>query len=166
MTPPNDVDCSLPELQSLDLANPLQPVTGILTGGCPSDRDLIRLSRSGLKTVLDLRPPEEWKDDDFPGRVRRTGLAFLNLPVSGLAGMNPALTRRFREYWQDRGLRPMLVHCASGNRVGAMVALAAHRHGGQDPQEALVQGQQAGLKASEPGVRQLLGIPENPGGGV
>ncbi len=149
---------AFPDLDTLDLANACRPEPGIIAGGCPSDRDLGRLQQAGFQTVLDLRESREWNGDDFGARVRALGLSFLHLPISGLDQVDAKQTRRFWDYWQDAGQQPMLVHCASGNRVGAMLALAAHRHGNDDPHAALARGLNAGLKAGEPTIRKALGL--------
>ncbi|TVR94585.1 MAG: hypothetical protein EA418_09785 [Wenzhouxiangellaceae bacterium] len=141
----------------LDLDNACLPEPGLMVGGCPSDRDLARLKRAGFKTVLDLRESKEWSGDDFAGRVKQAGLRFLQLPVSGLESVDESLTRQFWAYWNDARLKPMLVHCASGNRVGAMLALAARRHGKVDVEQAIDSGLAAGMKAAEPIIRKTLG---------
>ena len=52
---------------------------------------------------------------------------------------------------------PVLLHCASGNRAGALLALKAHSIDLLPPAQALELGRRAGLKALEPVVRQLIG---------
>lgn len=145
-----------PDPARLDLDNVCLPEPGLMTGGCPSDRDLDSLKRAGVNTVLDLREPKEWNDDDFAGRVKQAGLKFLQLPVSGLETVGESQTQQFWTYWNDAQLKPMLVHCASGNRVGAMLALAAYRHGNMDARQAIEHGLAAGLRASEPTVKTML----------
>ena len=58
-----------------------------------------------------------------------------------------------QEAGQARG--NVLIHCASGNRVGALVALHA-RGTGATPDEALALGKAAGLAGLEPAVRARL----------
>ncbi len=153
-SPAND----FPDPAKLDLDNACLPEPGILAGGCPSDRDLARLKQAGVNTVLDLRETREWNGDDFAGRVKQAGLRFLQLPVSGLETVDEGKTRQFWTYWNDAQLKPMLVHCASGNRVGAMLALAAYRHGKVNARDALKRGLAAGLKAAEPTIRKAVGL--------
>ena len=52
--------------------------------------------------------------------------------------------------------QPILVHCASGNRVGALIALADYWLNGVGNSEALAHGLQAGLTKLEKDVRQVL----------
>jgi hypothetical protein len=53
-----------------------------------------------------------------------------------------------------------MVHCASGNRVGALLALRANRLEGASPEDALELGLDAGLTRLEPAVREALGLSE------
>ncbi len=146
-----------PDPARLSLDNARQPESGLMVGGCPSDHDLALLRQAGVNTVLDLRERKEWNGDDFAGRVNQAGLKFLQLPVSGLESVDESLTRQFWDHWNDAQLKPMLVHCASGNRVGAMLALAAHRHGNVDAEQAIEKGLAAGMTAAEPIIRKTLG---------
>jgi protein tyrosine phosphatase (PTP) superfamily phosphohydrolase (DUF442 family) len=50
---------------------------------------------------------------------------------------------------------PVLVHCGSGNRVGALLALRASINGASD-EEALELGRQAGLTRAEAVVLERL----------
>ncbi len=50
---------------------------------------------------------------------------------------------------------PVLLHCASGNRVGALLALRARMHGAS-PEEALELGNEAGLSSLRSTVETLL----------
>ncbi|MNN82154.1 hypothetical protein D3C81_1990580 [compost metagenome] len=49
----------------------------------------------------------------------------------------------------------MLLHCASGNRVGALLALLAHERG-LDEEAAIAEGRAAGLGSLEPTVRAQI----------
>lgn len=51
---------------------------------------------------------------------------------------------------------PVLVHCASGNRVGGLLALMQARSGGMTTEQALEFGRKAGMVGTEARVRELL----------
>jgi uncharacterized protein (TIGR01244 family) len=57
---------------------------------------------------------------------------------------------------------PVFVHCASGNRAGALLAIGAAHSGGMTPEAALEFGRKAGLTSLEPVVRERLGMPAPP----
>ncbi|MFC5577936.1 hypothetical protein ACFPOA_07935 [Lysobacter niabensis] len=52
--------------------------------------------------------------------------------------------------------RPVLVHCASGNRVGAIVALRAAWMEGRSTEDAIAIGKTWGLKGLEGEVRRRI----------
>ena len=51
---------------------------------------------------------------------------------------------------------PVIIHCASGNRVGALLALRANLIQGKSASEALAFGKAAGLTTLEDAVKQRL----------
>jgi len=64
-----------------------------------------------------------------------------------------------REVLSDPEALPALVHCASGNRIGALFALQAFHLDGRTAAEALAIGKQAGMTRAEPVVRESIGLP-------
>ena len=56
---------------------------------------------------------------------------------------------------------PVLLHCGSGNRIGALLALRAVWLEGKDPAAALDYGKAAGLTGLEPAVKSMLGLAES-----
>lgn len=52
--------------------------------------------------------------------------------------------------------KPVFLHCASGNRVGALLAIAAHQIEGKPADESLTLGRSAGLGSLEAKVRSVL----------
>lgn len=127
---------------------------GCLFGSAPEPHALQELANAGLKTVVDFRPASEWSCPDWNQRVQSAGMDYRHFPVSNVAEMTPQVTAAVWDLWQNSKAQPMLMHCASGNRAAAALALAAVRHGGMDPQQALALGQQAGLTKMLPAVQR------------
>ncbi|MDZ4048126.1 MAG: sulfur transferase domain-containing protein [Pseudoxanthomonas sp.] len=128
----------------------VQPRPGLHTGGQPSRDDLARLQAEGVRTVIDLRAPQEDRGYDQAAEVRRLGMDYIALPANA-AALHALLKERDGE---------VLLHCASGNRVGALLALAAVQVDGASPEAALTLGRAAGLKSLEPVVMERLAKPE------
>lgn len=82
-------------------------------------------------------------------------MTFHRLPVAGADGINHDNAENFSQLLAEIGDEPALVHCASGNRVGAMVAL---KHGADtgDVDTAVTLGQAWGLTVLEDMVRDKL----------
>ncbi|MEO6517712.1 MAG: sulfur transferase domain-containing protein [Pseudoxanthomonas sp.] len=143
---------------SPQLAKLHQPRVGLFTGGPPAPDALAEIADSGVSTVIDLRMPKEKAGADEAGEVRAAGMDYVSLPIAGATDLTPANAAAL---WSllERSPAPVLLHCASGNRVGALLALGAAEQGGMTPQQALAFGKSAGLGSLEPKVRELLRLP-------
>ena len=121
--------------------------------GQPTPAHLAELQREGVRTVINLRAPDEATDYDEAAEAARLGLRYLALPIRGAADLVPERVRQFGQMLDEaRQLGGVLIHCASSNRVGAMVALDERLNRGRSLEDALVHGRAAGLKSLEPAV--------------
>ncbi len=139
--------------------NGRMPVEGLLTGGQPTDEQLAALRDAGFATVINLRMPDERGVAGEAEKVAELGMAYVSIPVDGRAGLTEDNARALAQALEDAE-RPALLHCASGNRVGALLALKAFWLEGAGPEEALDAGLAGGVTRLEPAVRELLGLPE------
>ena len=132
-----------------------QPRPQLFTGGQPDARQLHEAAAAGITTVIDLRATGEDRGYDEQAAAERLGLRYVRLPIGGAADINEANARTLdRLLKQDR--HATLLHCASGNRVGALLALAHARVDGASSEQALQLGREAGLTSLEPVVRARL----------
>ena len=118
--------------------------------------DVAALKHAGIQNVIDLSVDSETPDFDEAAAMRAAGIDYHNLPIHGAADLTPATVTRFDQLLNEAGDKPTLVHCASSNRVGAMIALRAALIGGQSTDAALAEGRRWGLKSLEPVVRERL----------
>ena len=88
--------------------------------------------------------------------MRAAGLAYHALPIASGDDLDRVRVAHFAELLQTHAGQPLLIHCASANRVGALVALHAAWHQGMAAEEAIALGRRAGLLGLEPCVRELL----------
>ncbi len=89
------------------------------TAGQPSHQDLIRLKRKGVQSVLNLRTTAEDPGVAKEGAaVQALGLKYFHLPVDS-GRLTPKLGDEFLRIVSDESNRPLFIHCASANRVGA-----------------------------------------------
>ena len=141
----------------VDLMNGANPVGGIYTSGRISHDDIATLEAAGIRHVIDLAQDSETPDFDEAAAMRSAGIGYDNLPIAG----PDALTRANVEAF-DRLLAgaqaPVLVHCVSSNRVGAMAALRAAWIEGVPVEEAIATGRAWGLRSLEAAVRERLAV--------
>lgn len=135
----------------------MHPRPDLVTAGQPEAGAWPTLRAHGVSTVINLRTDAEMRGRDEAAAVAAAGMHYERLPIAGAADIN---TAHADELWQRIEDAPgrVLVHCASGNRVGALLAIGAARHAGMSPAEALAFGRKAGLTGLEPRVREVLGL--------
>lgn len=97
--------------------NACQVLPHVVTGGQPSAEHFGALREAGVEVVIDLRDPMEPRSCDQPELMRELGFEYVNIPITP-ATMTPENLDRVLTAVRSAGTRQMLVHCASGNRVG------------------------------------------------
>lgn len=138
----------------------LQPLPGLYTAGQPAAADWAAIKARGVRTVINLRTPGELQGRDEAAEVRAAGLRYLEIPVAGADGINPANARALHDALAPAHGGGVLVHCASGNRAGALLALEQRDFDGVAPERALEIGKSAGVTGLEGKLRQALGVGE------
>ena len=140
--------------QSTDLPNRKEPLPGITAAGQPSAEQLAAAAKSGIKTIIDLRGVNEDRGMDERATVEKLGMSYITLPVEGSPGVTYAnATALDKVLAGAKG--PVLLHCATGNRVGALLALR-DKQGGATNESALALGVASGLAGLKPAVEQKL----------
>ena len=134
-----------------------QPRANLFTGGQPTARQLATFAADGVRTVIDLRAADEPRGYDEAAVAGTLELRYVALPIADTAALTAANAAALqRALAASEGA--VLLHCASGNRVGALLALMAAEQEGISAETALDLGQRAGLKSLQPLVRERLGL--------
>jgi uncharacterized protein (TIGR01244 family) len=115
---------------------------GVLAAGQPTEEQLRQAAAAGYRSVVDLRTPGEKRDFDEPAAARALGLAYTNLPVG--PDLDGATLDRFAEVF-EAAERPVLIHCATSNRVGGLLYAYLVLEQGVAEEQALERARAAGL---------------------
>lgn len=137
------------------LPNLVQQADDIATAGAVTAADVAPLRAAGIETVVDLRIDDETPDFDERAAVEAAGMKYVNVPVHGANGLTRETVNAFDAAVRNSP-KPLLVHCASSNRVGAMAALRAAWIEGATTEQALATGRAWGLRSLEPEVVRVL----------
>jgi uncharacterized protein (TIGR01244 family) len=132
------------------------PMEGLLIGGQPSPAQLEALAGLGYTTVINLRGPAERGSTD-PALVESLGMTYVSIPVTSPDDLSEENARKLAEAMGD-GTEPVVLHCASSNRVGALLAMKTFYVDDATPEEAMALAKKAGITRMEPAVRQKLGL--------
>ena len=132
----------------------VEPVDGITSSGQPDQAALEVFSERGYAAIIDLRGESENRGIDEPAAVKSLGMDYVLFPIESRDAINfenaAALDELIKSY--DA---PVLIHCGSGNRVGAMLALRQSLNGADD-EAAIEYGKEGGLTRLEDVVRERL----------
>jgi uncharacterized protein (TIGR01244 family) len=124
---------------------------GLAVAGKPSAAGLAKLKEMGFKTVIDLRMPAEGLDEE-KASVESQGLRYVSVPMTS-ASFSLADALKVKGVLEDARSGPVLLHCASANRVGGVVAVIEGMSG-KSVDQAIEDGRKAGLR-SDPMVEAV-----------
>ncbi|HEX4953848.1 MAG TPA: protein tyrosine phosphatase family protein [Thermoanaerobaculia bacterium] len=142
--PSLSADQAAPAAPTVAMANASQPQPWLEAAGQPTPEQLAEVAKAGYKTVIDLRLPSEERGFDEPAKVAELGMAYVNIPITSDT-LDAAALARFREELA-KAEKPVLLHCAAANRVGALYYGYLRLDLGLPAEAALAQARAAGLK--------------------
>ena len=142
------------DLEKVEELRTVSPVEGVTAAGQPSEAALEVFADSGYAAVIDLRGPDENRGIDEAGLVEELGMDYVPLPIKGREAISFENARKLDALIAGYDA-PVLVHCGSSNRVGALMALRASLAGADDD-AALEAGKEAGMTSLEGVVRERL----------
>lgn len=143
----NDHPISVPNLCS--------PKPDILACGMPSDQDLQDVAKKGIKTIINLCPQEETPSGEATS-VEQLGMTYINIPIRGPQDLSREAAKQLAAVMDDCSQHPLLIHCRSANRVGALIALKEYWFEGKSEADALATGRSAGMTKLEAGVMAIM----------
>ncbi len=136
--------------------NGRQPEMGLLVGGQPSQAQMRSLAKAGYRAVIDLRQPGEPGHWDEAALAKELSIDYYPLPIGGGDDLSKEKAEEFAAILEKVGDAPTLVHCASGNRVGALFALKAYYIDGVDADKAMAIGKKHGMRSLTAVVKEKL----------
>ncbi len=143
------------EIAAVVEAGEVVPVNGITAAGQPDEAALQVFADAGYTAVIDMRGPGEDRGlDDEPAAVEALGMQYVAFPITGRDAIGFDKARELDALLEGID-GPVLLHCGSGNRVGALLALR-HSLQGADDEAALQLGKDSGLTSLEGVVRERL----------
>jgi len=130
----------------------------LAAAGQPSPAAVERLGAMGFRTVVNLRTEGEGAAAEGPV-VEAQGLRYVSIPITP-DSFSQSDVEAVERVLDDPKAGPVLLHCASSNRVGAVWAVLQARRG-KSIGDALAAGREAGLHSAqmEAAVRRVLELP-------
>ncbi len=126
-----------------------------MTGGQPTFDQLKKANELGFKTVINLRTDREQPSPAQESSwVEELGMKYVHIPVAGAKGITLENAKALAVALLNPEDYPLIVHCKSGNRVGALFSLKAFYIDGKNTIEAVKIGEKAGLTSLESVVKK------------
>jgi uncharacterized protein (TIGR01244 family) len=126
------------------IRNFLQVTPQFCTGGQPRPEHFAKLKADGVKAVLNLRTPGEYRADEEQAAVEKAGMKYFNIPVVYTAPTD-AQADEFLRITDDPSNRPMFIHCTAAIRVGAFWSIRRVMRDGMAFDAALEEARKVGL---------------------
>ena len=139
-----------------DLPNLRHPQQNRIVAGAIDAADLGRLRAAGIKHVISLRTAEDVQGFDEAGIAAGLGIDYHSIPIKGAQSLTKENAAALDALLIQIGDEPTLVHCASGNRVGGLIAVREAWIKGQSTEAAIAEGKRWGLTSLEGAVRTAL----------
>lgn len=117
-------------------------------GAQPSPEDLKAFSGRGVKTVINLRPDAEMQFDERAATTA-AGQNYVHAPMTKEVAPAEGDVQKTFDALEKAGESPVLLHCATSNRVGYMWAIFRGSRQGIPVEQAIAEGKAAGLKSPE-----------------
>lgn len=133
---------STPELTKL------HTVDGIFLGGQPSEKALKEAKDGGVRTIINLRHDQENTTFKEKQAVEELGMTYIHLPWSGADELTDEIFDKSRNALKNAE-KPILLHCKSANRVGAVWLPYRVIDNGLRFEEALAEAKAIGLQSTE-----------------
>jgi len=127
---------------------------GISYAGQPSEAEFKVFANSGYTTIIDLKGVKEDRGLDEQAVVKSLGMNYISLPIEDDEAISFENAAKLGLLIANAD-GPILLHCGSSNRVGALITLNESLKGVDDA-TALTIGKMAGLTSIEPIVLEVL----------
>ncbi len=149
---------SLQESLEQILDNAKFPDANTVVTGKLSPEKIAKIAEAGIEHIINLQPDSELSFDE-KSAVEAAGIHYTHLPISGADDLKQVNLLEFDKALRAHHGKKKLLHCGSGNRVGACMALRAGWLRGRKMDTAMERGKQHGLTGLEEEVRMRLLVP-------
>lgn len=125
-------------------------------GAQPLEDGFRKLSELGIKTVINLRGP----DDRISGEQKAAesaGMSYFNIPMPGLSAPTDEQVARVMAIMNDPNHQPVFIHCKHGaDRTGTVTAIYRISRDGWTADRAIAEARRNGMSWAEFGMRSYI----------
>jgi tyrosine-protein phosphatase SIW14 len=128
----------------------------VFRGGQPSSEGFTKLSKLGVKTVVDLRESGD-RSRAEEKIVKAAGMQYVSVPMHGMETPSDIEVSKVLSLLDDPSAGPVFVHCRRGaDRTGAVIACYRMNHDHWDNQKALAEARNDGMSIFERSIQRYV----------
>lgn len=146
----------------INLAGALEPYfrpdEQTIVCGALDEAKVKALANAGVELVINLQTDEELEFDEAEA-VKQAGMYYEHLPIGGAKDLKQLNILAFDNILRQYHGKKITLHCGSGNRAGAVIALRAGWLRGRKMETAMARGRSHGLAGLEQEVHNRLLVP-------
>ena len=135
-----------------------RPDANTIVCGALNQEKVAALAKAGVELVINLQSEDELSFNESAA-VERAGMSYEHLPINGAEELKQLKILAFDNILRQYHGKKMAIHCGSGNRVGAAIALRAGWLRGRKMDTAMERGRSHGLTKLEQEVHNRLLVP-------
>jgi tyrosine-protein phosphatase SIW14 len=127
----------------------------IFRSGQPDDGSWKAIADLGVKTVIDLRRPDEHATASEEKAVASAGMRYVNVPMKGVVAPAPEQMAKVLALLESPD--KVLVHCHRGaDRTGAVIACYRIAHDRWARKQALEEAKAMGMRWTQVGLKKFI----------
>jgi protein tyrosine/serine phosphatase len=127
----------------------------VYRGGQPEAGGWQALAKMGIKTVIDLRRPDEHSIDEESKLVRAANMQYLNFPMKGVVAPSHEQVVKILALLDSN--EPVFIHCKRGaDRTGAVIACYRIQHDRWNSHQALSEAKSLGMAWTQVGLKKYV----------
>ena len=125
-------------------------------GAQPTEHGFRSLAQLGVRTVVDLRIPEE-RSNEEQKLVKSLGMHYVHIPVKGRRFPTDGEVQKTLAILNDASAWPVFVHCREGkDRTGTMIACYRVAHDQWTNMRALAEAKSYGMHKVERAMQEYI----------
>jgi tyrosine-protein phosphatase SIW14 len=126
-------------------------------GAQPTDEGWKTLAKLGVKTVVDLRLPDEHSTAAEEKAVDAAGMRYVNIPMQGVVTPSEASISKALAIMKSEAEGPVFVHCKRGaDRTGTVIAVYRMAHDGWANHQAMHEAKSYGMRWTQIGLKHYV----------
>jgi tyrosine-protein phosphatase SIW14 len=127
----------------------------VFRGAQPAADAWQALAKLGVKTVIDLRRPDEHSTDAEAQAVTAAGMKYFNFPMKGVVAPSDEQVSKILAMLDSK--EPVFIHCKRGaDRTGAVIACYRIARDGWQHKQALSEAKSLGMSWTQVGLKRYV----------